>query len=427
MNLDGRCYCESSSSGNCERENEYGYSRWDFGSACDCVGTPDWGNTCWPWQKDGLQPWCYLKGGLEARNCPGALLSSVAGAGIYWSEVPCVVKGKKLDDLLTNGCTTRAQCSTFQNVMDEALEDLFDEEGQCVSGFSDRIDYVNYKLSKLTSDDNLHQKDYSGIVYEGKWVQFVENIDNIETTITTEKSTTAGSKKIFTSGWSDNVSVTVSASVSAAFDGIGASFSVSGTDEHSKSASSSQTSSMSTTCTDTIATTTNCDTLFNQEDMQRSSKFAFHIYRWHINLKKLIPTGCADYYCTINKLNPNQCIEDVLNGKSGCCDIKNLLKFKTIGNMKTCMFKKFWMPRSGKPQNLITHCSKLKPNCFPFADCSDDACQTCTNIESRIEKIDAKTLHMSRSCGDGHSPSEIEEEEEIAQLEKLLGLLQELH
>jgi len=433
MNLDGRCYCESSSSGNCERENEYGFSRWDFGSACDCVGTPDWGNTCWPWQKDGLEPWCYLKGGLEARNCPGALLSSVAGAGIYWSELPCVVKGKKLDDLLTNGCTTRAQCSTFQNVMDEALEDLFDEEGQCVSGFSDRIDYVNYKLSKLTSDDFLHQKDYSGIVYEGKWVQFVENIDNIKVTVTEQKSTTAGheSESAFKTGWSDTHSATVSASVSAEFDGIGASMSVSATAEHSKSksASSSQTNSMSTTCTDTIKTTTNCDTLFNPKDMDgRSSKFAFHIYRWNINLKKLIPTGCADYYCTINKLNPNQCIEDVLNGKSGCCDIKNLLKLKTFGNMKTCMFKKFWMPRSGKPTNLITHCSKLKPNCFPFADCSDDACQTCTNIESRIEKIDAKTLLMSRSCGNGHSPYENDqEEEEIAQLEELLGLLQELH
>jgi hypothetical protein len=429
MTLDGRCLCESSSSGTCERENEYDYFRWDFGSACDCIGTPDWGNTCWPWQKDGT--WCYLKGGLEARNCPGARLSSVAGAGIYWSEQPCAIKGKKLNDLLTNGFTFGPGRWDWKNIMDEALEE-FDEEGQCVSGFSDRIDYVNYKLSRSTSKDYLHQDAYYGLVYEGQWVQFVENIDNIKVTVTEQKSTTAGheSESAFTSGWSDKASVTVTASVSAAFEGIGASMSVSGTTEHSKSqsATSSQTNSMSTTSTDTMARTTNCDTLFNPKDMDgRSSNFAFHIYRWHITLKKLIPTGCADHYCTINKLNPNQCIDDVFNGKSGCCDIKHLLKFTIIGKMKTCMFKKFWMPRKGKPQNLLSLCSKLKPNCFPFADCSDDACQTCTNIESRIEKFDAKTLHKARSCGDGHDPSEDQEEEEIAQLEELLGLLQELH
>lgn len=440
MTLDGRCSCESSSSGTCERENEYDYFRWDFGSACDCIGTPDWGNTCWPWQKGKDGTWCYLKGGLEARNCPGALLSSVAGAGTYWSLQPCAIKGKKLNDLLTSipetGRWTMDNDQDYGEwTMDEALEE-FNEEGQCVSGFSDRIDYVNYKLSKVPLsaflNDNLHQKDYSGIVYEGRWVQFVENIDNIKVTFTEIKSTTAGheSESAFTSGWSDTHSATVTASVSAEFDGIGASMSVSGTAEHSKSksASSSQSNSMSTTCSDTIATTTNCDTLFNPKDMDgRSSKFGFHIYRWHITMKKLIPTGCADHYCTINKLTPNQCIEEVFNGKSGCCDIKDLLKFTIIGKMKTCMFKKFWMPRKGKPQNLLSLCSKLKPNCFPFADCSDDACQRCTNPESRIEKFDAKTLHKSKSCGDGHDPSEDQEEEEIAQLEELLGLLQELH
>jgi hypothetical protein len=432
MNLDGRCYCESSSSGNCERENEYGYSRWDFGSACDCIGTPDWGNTCWPWQNDKDGIWCYLKGGLEARNCPGAILSSVAGAGTYWSEQPCAIKANKLQDTAGTFCGGAGiqLCMKFEQVYADAFK-LFNEEGKCVSGFSDRIDYINYKSSKLAPEDNwLQQKDYSGIVYEGSWVEFVENIDTIKTTITEQKSKSKGQKSIFTTGWSEMHSTTVTASVSAAGEIFGASFSVSGTDQHTKSASNSQESSMSTTCTDTVATTTNCDTLFREEDMEGSSTYAFHIYRWHVNLKKLIPKGCADYYCTINKLKPNKCIEDVLNGKSGCCDVKNLLTFKIIGNMKTCMFKKFWMPRagSGKPASLISHCSKLKPNCFPFADCNDDACQTCANTESRIEKIDAKTLHMSESCGDGHNPNETDqEEEEIAQLEELLGLLQELH
>lgn len=57
---------------------------------CECQGTNGWGESCLPqgetWDADGN--WCYFKGGLEAKMCPGAKLSRAGDR--YWSEQPCM-------------------------------------------------------------------------------------------------------------------------------------------------------------------------------------------------------------------------------------------------------------------------------------------------------------------------------------------------
>ena len=84
--------CCKSTVTNCKKCNEKGEciesekTKCTKPKVCRCEGGTDFGGYCKKWDEDGT--WCYLEGGLDAKNCEGATKSSTYDK--YWSKTPCI-------------------------------------------------------------------------------------------------------------------------------------------------------------------------------------------------------------------------------------------------------------------------------------------------------------------------------------------------
>jgi len=90
----GRCWDEAITESACTiwEDDQYDFYKLpgtgDVGNSgvdCSCVGGNGYGNECT--SEDHNTFWCYLKNGLGAATCPGAVLSSSGDK--YWSEQLC--------------------------------------------------------------------------------------------------------------------------------------------------------------------------------------------------------------------------------------------------------------------------------------------------------------------------------------------------
>jgi len=90
----GRCWDEAITESACTiwEDDQYDFYKLpgtgDVGNSgvdCSCVGGDGYGNECT--SEDHDTTWCYLKNGLGAATCPGAVLSSSGDK--YWSEQLC--------------------------------------------------------------------------------------------------------------------------------------------------------------------------------------------------------------------------------------------------------------------------------------------------------------------------------------------------
>ena len=51
------------------------------------------GNYCGNWDSDGY--WCYLSGGSEGKECPGAVKSSSTTGDFYWTKDENICRAAK--------------------------------------------------------------------------------------------------------------------------------------------------------------------------------------------------------------------------------------------------------------------------------------------------------------------------------------------
>jgi len=132
-------------------------------SNCGCVGGDGVGHVCSNPSGRHHTDWCYLKGGLSAKDCPGAVKSS--NLDMYWSEKPCEESVCK--DHNGTIATIRNDAITCSSLESDFLKKKEKEKFDCNKSLRAFFE-LNYGSPGPNISPDMTAKDLCPLVYKDK-------------------------------------------------------------------------------------------------------------------------------------------------------------------------------------------------------------------------------------------------------------------